>query len=162
MNINAVNEVLTQQTIDNIAFDVEDIKNNLPFLVNLSAKQRREGFNLSSKRFNFVSMVLVSLKVEPLILPSWVDANAFENDFTLYKQLFGIENQLQAILTNITETRMQVGAEAMKSANDIYNHVHKAKDRIPGVNAIYDELKKAFPGRGKNKIQKKDNNVLNQ
>ena len=153
MNINAVNEVLPQPVVDNIHFELDDVRANLPFLVNLSFGQRKKAFKMSHKRYNFVSVAIDAAKIEPQAVPSWIDVAAMQNDFELSNQLFVIENKLESLLLDIKDTRMQIGAEALKSASDIYVHVNKAKDRIAGLEGIYDNLKKAFPGRGKGKVK---------
>jgi hypothetical protein len=147
--------VLPQQSVDNIAFDIQDIRDNMPFLISLSNKDRQFNFKLSSKRTAFVATVIDAAKVEPLTVPSWVDVNAMKNDFELYQQLFGIENLLESLLLDVKDTKTRVGIEALKSATDIYAHVQAGKKRVPELSAIYETLKKVYPGRGKAKEKPK-------
>lgn len=149
MIINAINEILPQQSIDNINFNLDDTRDNLPFLVNLTNKQRKRAFKMSHKRYHFVATAIDAIKAEPLSAPSWVNPTSLQNDYILYNQLFAIENKIEALLLDIKDTRTQIASEALKTATDIYAHVQNAKDRIPGMEAIFDALKTSYPGRGK-------------
>jgi hypothetical protein len=151
MITNAVNTTLSEDALNEIKNKLRDTQLMMPFLVVLSRKEKRGGFKMNQKRFDFVVQTINAAHIEPLIVPSWVKIEELENDITLYNQLLGVENILQSMLNDVKGTRMQLGTESLKSASDIYNQTQKSKDRIPGVSAIYDRLKAAFPGRGENK-----------
>ena len=160
MTINAVDQIISDTDLIAIKKKINDARTLMPFLLSLSNKQRSAKYKLSSKRHDFVALTATACKVEPTIVPLWVNAQRLNNDLTLNNQLYGIETMLQSLLNDVKDTRMQAGSEALKAASDVYVNVLNAKDRLPGFHAIYDQLKDSFPGRGKNKAKKKDGNNI--
>ena len=128
-----------------------EVQKKLPFLIQLTKAQQKRAFKMNHKRFSFVSITIESSKTEPLIVPTFVDAEKMETNFVLSTQLFEIEAMLQGLLSEINDTRILVGSEALKSATDIYSYTQQAKNKVAGLVAIYEKLKAAFPGRGKAK-----------
>jgi len=149
MTPNIINQILPDATLNDIKSKLLGAKDLMPFLLAMTTKQRLTTVKMSRKRFQFVSYTIDSCKVEPLIVPTWVNPHGIENDFTLSNQLLGVESILEDMLIEVRDTRMQLGAEALKASSDVYDHVRKAKDRIPGIAAIYETLKASYPGRGK-------------
>ena len=154
MKINAIDTTLSETDLEALKTKINDIKLLMPFLISLTVPERRSRFKMSNKRFDFVSQVINTCAAEPAVIPNWIDVKQLERDYTLSNQLLGIENLLQGILSDVKDTRMQLGSEALQPAVDVYMQVQQAKDRIPGVLALYNILKASYPGRGKNK--KKD------
>src|SRR5436190_6197709 len=118
MNINAIDTTLSAANLAEIKTKINEAKDLMPFLVALSAKQRKGGFKMSSSRFDFVSKVVTASQLYPAIVPSWVNFESLKNDYLLSNQLFGIESMLESLLTEVRDTRMQLGAEALKSSAD--------------------------------------------
>lgn len=154
MNINAIDTRMSEAEISAVKTKITDAKLLMPFLVALSAKERQASFKLSTKRFDFVSKVITVCQNEPAIIPTWVNLDELKKDYALSNQLLGIENMLESLLIEVRDTRMQMGVEALKSAADVYGLVQKSKDRMPGVEAIYDTLRASYPGKGKTKKKK--------
>jgi hypothetical protein len=151
MNINAINTTLSDTTLSEIKAKINDAQNLMPFLVALSDKERQFAFKMSHKRFDFVSQIISVCQNEPVIIPNWVNFEDLKNDYVLSNQLLGVENMLESLLIEVRDTRMQLGCEALKSSLDVYDLAKKSKDRIPGIQAIFEALRAAYPGRGKSK-----------
>src|SRR4030095_5759580 len=98
MKTNAINTVLSEGTFSDIKSRITETKQQMPFLVALTAKERKYNFKLGTKRLDFTSKVVTTSQNEPVIIPSWIDIEDLKNDYFLSNQLFAIENMLESLL----------------------------------------------------------------
>ena len=58
---------------------------------------------------------------------------------------------MQQLASEIEDTQMGVGSEALTSANAVYDLVKNAAKRSPGLKPIAEQLGAQFAGRGNHK-----------
>jgi hypothetical protein len=119
-----------------IAVALATINEKLPFLVLLSAEERKSLFKMGDKSVAFVEEALMAAKNYPEAIPATLDVSAFEKDMTLAKQLGEIEMLLTTLLTKVSDTRIAAGSEAISSAAQVYQQLKASGRTEPGLKSV--------------------------
>ena len=148
---------LSNQVMEQIKSDLENIKNALPFLVNLNAKDRHSLLKMGPASVSFVEEALNISKNHSGILPSNFNIPEFEKDVRLTAALSDLSSVMIPLAEGLSDTLMSVGSEAMAQANIVY-----AQLKISSKNdSNMDELKNRLGARYKKTSNRKakDNKV---
>ncbi|WP_025143742.1 hypothetical protein [Pedobacter jeongneungensis] len=122
-------------------------------VINLTAEERKSMLKMGDKTLAFVNKTLEYAAQNPNLVPSYVDLAEARKDNELTADIYGIFQQLNTLLRAMEDTGMVAGGEAYEAALVIYHSIKGAsRSNIPGIQAIYDDLKQRFPGRGKQNI----------
>jgi hypothetical protein len=133
------------------------INQKLPFLVTLTAAERRTVFKAGPDSLSFVENAQVAAKNNPDILPASFDNAGFQKDVDLFAALTELNSLAASIASQIDDTRMAVGSEAMQEAGQIYKYVQAAAKTTPGLKTVADQLGERFKRAGKKTKSPKPN-----
>jgi len=127
---------------------VDDIRELLsPYILALTATERREMPKMGPKTIHFVEKSYDFAMQNPNFLPSFLNMDIFSNDFGNAHGLWTLVNSIRQLEHNVADTEMAAGSEAYQAALVFYNSVKTASaQNIPGAKAVYEELKRRFPG----------------
>ncbi len=146
---NQISATLQQQEVDNLRNQVQSIRAMLPFLVNLTAEERRTYPKMGDKTLAFVTKALEYARDNYHLVPPYLNVSEFEKDMTLVQQLHSILRPLRSLLESLDDTAMLAGSESYSAALTFYQSVKLAKSmNVPGIDSIYEDLQARFPGRG--------------
>jgi hypothetical protein len=121
-----------------------------PYMLSLTAAERREMLKMGEKTLSFVEKAFDFARQNPQFVPSYLDMDAFGADFADAHSLWTIINSVRQTQEALDDTQMVAGSEAYQAALKFYNAVKLlAAQGVPGAKAIYEELKKRFPGRSR-------------
>ncbi|SES25495.1 hypothetical protein [Pedobacter rhizosphaerae] len=135
-----------------ISTAINNLKNSLaPLLkVNLTAQERMSTLKMGDKTLAFVQKTLEYGLQNPKLVPAFVDINEAHKDYKLAFDTYQIFQHLSTLLRGVEDTGMVAGGEAYEASLIIYHSLKGAsRSNIPGTQAMYDDLKQRFPGRGK-------------
>jgi hypothetical protein len=153
MNPNELSATLSTADVQDIQNAIALINKKMPFLVHLTADQRRRRFKMGDKSLAFVNNSITAAQTNPDILPSSFDLEELRRDYQLAASLTEIQLQLSQLSEKVDDTLLSVGSDAMSSSLTVYDYVKTAAKRVPGLKAIAEQLGvrfKAIKGRGKN------------
>jgi hypothetical protein len=123
----------------------------LPYATPLTPAERRNIAKMGEKTLSFVEKSHEFALQNPNLVPPFLDMNAFDVDFADAHNLWTVLLASQQVHENLDDTTMVAGSEAYQTALIFYNSVKMAaRQDVPGAKAVYEELKKRFPG-GKRK-----------
>ena len=121
-----------------------------PYMMTLTPDQRKSMLKMGDKTLSFVDKSWEFSQNNPSLCPPYFNADDFRIDLDDALNLRGLRNKLQQACNGVDDTMMVSGGEAYNSALVFYASVKAAAQKnIPGAKAVYDELKKRFPGRSK-------------
>jgi hypothetical protein len=141
---------LTSETITQIEAGIAGIKNLMPWLVGLSTTDRQKLSVVGSKTTQFVQRAADSIRQNPELAPSFLDAEHLISRYKLYNDLLAILEPVQLLDRMISDTMMLAGSDAYSDALDYYNTVKRgAKSNVPGAQAVADNLKTRFRKSGR-------------
>jgi len=123
----------------------------LPFLVNLTADERKVIFKTGPDRLSFVKNAATAAEANPGILPASFGVAAFQKDVDLFDALTELSTLADSVASQIDDTRLAVGGEAMQEAIQVYNYVKEAAKTTPGLKPLADQLGEQFQKASKPK-----------
>ena len=129
---------------------IQQLEACMPFLINLPPQERRTLPKSADKTVSFVDKSLDHSQHNPQFVPMVLQVYEFSKDTTLSEQMLSLARPLRALVEKMEDTAMLASSEAYVAALFFYQAVKAAaKLGIPGAQAIYDDLKKRFPGKAR-------------
>jgi hypothetical protein len=116
----------------------------LPFLVNLTADERKSILKTGPDSLSFVNNALTAAQNNPTIFPASFSTPAFLNDVDLFSALTELSTLAESVTSRIDDTRLAVGGEAMQQSIQVYNYVKTAAKTTPGLKPVADQLGERF------------------
>ena len=119
-----------------------------PYLIALSAEQRKQLPKMSDKTLPFVEKCLAYAQSNPQFAPVYMNIEEMKIDVEAVEILTRLSRPIRHICENIGDTTVLAGSEAYIAALAYYNSVKQAaKMNVPAAKVIYDDLSKRFPGK---------------
>jgi hypothetical protein len=123
----------------------------MPFLINMTPSERKATFKTGPDRVSFVQNASAAARNNPTIFPPSFDAQEFQNDVELLAALTELATLAASVASQIDDTRLAVGGEAMRQATQVYNYVREAAKTTPGLKPVAEQLGEHFQRAGKAK-----------
>jgi len=123
----------------------------LPFLVSLTADERKSLVKTGQDSVSFVNNALTAAQANPTIFPASFNTTEFKSDVDLFDVLTELSTLADSVASQIDDTRLAVGSEAMQEASQVYNYVKAAAKMTPGLKPIADQLSERFQRASKQK-----------
>lgn len=152
-----INATLSETDAQAIKDAFATVKQKLPFLVNLTPEERRAIFKTGPDSLSFVQNALSAAQNNPAIFPASFNTADFQKDVDLFAALTELSTMSDGTTSQIDDTRLAVGGEAMQQAIQVYNYVREAAKNTPGLKPIADQLSERFQRAGKPKETPKPN-----
>lgn len=143
---NRVNTVATAAQVTAVKTAFQTILTNLPFLVGLTADERKslKAVDVSNKAFT--EDAINAAANNPTLVPSYLSVANMQSDLTLFNQLDEISGLANQLCERIEDTKMLAGSEAYSVALALYKTFGSAADAgVQGADSIVEQLKKRFP-----------------
>ena len=138
--------------LDADLLDIDQAKLKLPFLVNLTVKERKKAARQGARIKAFNSKTLVYTQHHPQYIPNYVNINGTYADQELYDKLKTIKERIDILSDGLQSTLLALQNEVYASTRAVYRSVESAtQQNVPGSSEIYNDLKQHFPRTGKRK-----------
>jgi hypothetical protein len=144
MSYQNINAALSDAELQAIKQAIATIQQNLPFLITLSADERKRLYKMGDKRLAFVQNSLNAAQSNRNILPASFDLDGFANDYRLTSSLSELLMLLRQLTEQVDDTLMAVSSESMSSSLTVYDYVKTAAKKTPGLKAIAEQLGTLF------------------
>ena len=120
-----------------------------PYLQALTPEQRETMLKMADKTVAFVNKIRDYAANNPGFVPDFVDMAEFKADSDALTGLSPVHMLLAGLALDTDSTMMLAGSDAYAAALVIYNNIKfLAKNKRPGAQAAYDDLRQRFPGGG--------------
>ena len=139
-----ITATLSDADIQEIKAALQTIQNKLPFLVNLTADERRSLVKMGDKSLAFVNNSLNAAQANRDIFPASFDVEEFMRDYHLAVALTELLAGLRKLEEKVDDTLLAVGSEAMNSSLTVYNYVKTAAKNTPGLKSLAEQLGERF------------------
>jgi len=123
---------------------VATIQSKLPFLITLTAAERKSTYKTGPNSLSFVENAQQAAVDNPGILPGTFNTPEFTSDVNLFATMTAINTMVAQVASSIDDTRLAVGGEAMTEATQVYNYVKTAAATTPGLKPLADQLGQRF------------------
>ena len=150
---NRVSHVIPQTVIDQVAEKLKECTIALePYLTGLTEEERQQLFKMGNKTVATVQKVQSYIETNPEFIPSYMNKDEFAKDVKVVTQLTPLQNVAYQLASDLDDTRMLAGSEAVAEALIYYGSVREAAKRgITQSKPIYEELSERFTQRNKPK-----------
>jgi hypothetical protein len=124
----------------------------LPFNTPLTAADRQSILKMGPKTFQFVELAHTLAEQNPQLTSKSFDMAGFTTDWKDAHGLMGLLNKARQLAETIEDIIMTAGGDAAHSALEFYADVKtEASRNVPEARAIYEQLKAAYPKKGRRK-----------
>ncbi|MBK7873674.1 MAG: hypothetical protein IPJ74_24950 [Saprospiraceae bacterium] len=145
---NRISATLTPEQVEAIRSLAQQMEAYMPFLISLSPEERQSLPKSADKTVSFLGKSLDYSQHNPQFLPAFMDVYEFDKDVNISEILLSLARPLRALVEKMEDTAMLASSEAYIAALFFYRAVKAAaKLKVPGAQAIYDDLKVRFPGK---------------
>lgn len=148
MPVPVLNTQISPAQLSAINTAITDLINTLKdvAVVNLTKEERRTLSTIDNARMPGVTSVFERHAIaNPALRPGYTSFADAENDYKLSMQLRAIVLRLKAVLEIAEDMGMLAEHEAYLYFLDFYANVQQASRRnVPGVDTVYDDLKRYF------------------
>lgn len=152
---NRLDITVTPAQIAAFKASMQDMENNLPFLIGLTIDERTTlpAINVDNKVFT--EDAINAGVNNAAMLPGYISVSSMQNDFTFFNQLEEFVGMVKQFLEKLEDTKLLAGSEAYSSALMLYKLFGAAADAgIPGADAIVAQLRERFTSKGNSPIEK--------
>nr|VFJ63990.1 MAG: hypothetical protein BECKFM1743C_GA0114222_103581 [Candidatus Kentron sp. FM]VFJ66321.1 MAG: hypothetical protein BECKFM1743A_GA0114220_104087 [Candidatus Kentron sp. FM]VFK09752.1 MAG: hypothetical protein BECKFM1743B_GA0114221_101148 [Candidatus Kentron sp. FM] len=138
---------LTPDEVQAIKATFQDVLTRMPFLVNLTAKERKSMLKTGPDSVSFVQNALSAAQDHPDILPSSFKVDHFQRDMELFTVLTELTTFAESVMSQIDDTRLALGSEAMRQSTQIYEYVKViARKEYTGLRGHFVRIQGAITG----------------
>lgn len=141
---NLVSASLTPEARDQILRLVGEVRAKLGFLLSLGTDEKAGLFKAGKEYLPFVEGCHRVAAGHPEILPGVFDRAEFEKDYALGRDLAVIADSLAQLNTAVAQTLTAVHSDGLSEALEVYAAVKANRDRVPGLDAVADDLSRFF------------------
>jgi hypothetical protein len=148
MKANKHNQAIPPEILSQAQAKIAEVATLLkPYLLALTPTERHELPKMGPKTLNFVEKSHEYAHENPTLIPPYLEIGEFDTDFADAHGLWTLYNHVRQLEDGISDTQMTAGSEAYQAALIFYNSAKiAASQNISGAKAVYEELKRRFPG----------------
>ena len=147
--------VFTETDLQLALQQINNCRTQLPFLVNLTPKERTGYLRLGPNAAAFFSKAINHCQNNPHLMPPFIALAGWQNDHEVYKRLEVLLAQVRVLEQAIADTVIALRQENTAAAMTFYKTVKMAATQnVPGTDAIIDDLQPMMPGRKANRKSK--------
>jgi len=139
MSNSPISAQLSQADRDAVMAAIATIKAKLPFLIDLSAEDRKALPKMGDKSRAFVSKAMEVATQNPDFLPRSFDLAELQKDVQLFEALYPVLMSLTQLHDLVDDTCLAVGSEAYAAALQVYTYA-KASGQGTGLETAVEEL----------------------
>lgn len=147
---NQISIEIPETVITDVMQKLQECKAALaPYLQGLTAEERQSLFKMGNKTVATVQKTKSYVATNPEFVPAYMNKEEFLKDEAVVSQLSPIANLATQLATDVEDTVMLSGSEALQMAMLYYGQVKEAQSRgIPTAKPIYEDLKERFTRGG--------------
>lgn len=154
MQRNLVSAQLATQALTAIHQALQTVEENLSFLIDLAAEDRRDLSALGDRTYTFTQKALHIAVNHSDILPRNFDVEEFRRDLQLYDDLKQLLRRISPLVDKMEDTALLAGHDAYHQALAVYGYV-KAAGKGLGLDELVADMKSKF-AKGKRANPKTD------
>ena len=147
MSTNRVSAVLNDADKTAVLEALAQVKEKMPFLINLTGQERKRSRTMGAKSVEYVNLSLQSSKTFGSLIPPSVDISEFSKDVILVNQLLEVRMEVDALLEGIDDTMLAAGSDAMRYADLVYSYLKTGSKTNAGVKSVTADISKRYMRR---------------
>ena len=146
---NQISVEIPDAVITSVLKKLNECKEELaPYMQGLTADERHDLFKMGDKTIATVQKTQSYVVTNPEFVPNYMDIQEFNRDYSVVNQLKPVEDLINQLAVDVSDTRMLAGSEALQQSLFYYGQVREADSKgVPSSRAIYEDLQPRFARR---------------
>ncbi|MFW5916276.1 MAG: hypothetical protein ACOCTM_02255 [Bacteroidota bacterium] len=125
--------------------NLKGIKDEMPFLIDMTPEERRSRSVMNSARKPFVEKTIAYGEKDPRIVPNYVDIEEMKKSMKLYEQLVELGAEFKRVGEGLSDTAAAIGENLWTGGLSIYDSSKTAsRNGVPGIDSVLNDLKAFF------------------
>lgn len=149
MPVNRIDATVAPEQHQAVLAALETIAANLPFLIDLTAEERREMPKFGDKTRAFVAKAATIAEQNPDILPRSFDFAEMKADVDLIEALYPVLTAVTKLAGRLEDTYFAAGSEAYAGALLVYQYAKAAHLATGALEDALDDLGRRFARRNR-------------
>lgn len=145
---NRISASISTEQVATLQSKISEVKDALPFLIDLSPEERHALPKMGDKSRAFVSRCVQIAQQDDSFLPKKFIVAEFAEDYALSEALEPIRQELAKLLELVEDTQLLAGSEAYLAALEVY-HSAQRTGQGSGLDDIIDQVSQRFTRRRK-------------
>ena len=146
---NRISAGISPADIQDILAAIDTIANKMPFLIGLTAEERKTLPKINRQNKLFVDDALQACSNNAGLLPNYISVAEMQKDYDLYRSLEQVLQPLAQLYEKVRDTQTLAGSESFSSALMVYRMFQMAAGvGMPGMDTIVAQLAERFAGQG--------------
>ncbi|MEH2276982.1 MAG: hypothetical protein V7K40_19895 [Nostoc sp.] len=145
---------LSPEDIQEIKAALQIIEQKMPFLIVLTAQERRKLFKMGDKSLAFVTNSVNAAQSNPEIFPASFDIEEFIRDYQLATIFSELLISIRQLTEQVDDTLLAVGSKAMLGSLTVYDYVKTAAKKTPGLKTVAELSSDRFKAISKGRAAK--------
>ncbi len=143
---NQISVEIPQNVLDEASQKLQECKGLLaPYLDALTADERKSLFKMGDKTAATVQKIKSYLATNPEFTPAYMDQAEFLKDEAVVTGLGPLSNLAEQLASDLSDTMMLAGSEALMSSMLYYGSVKEAASKgVTTAKPVYEDLKQRF------------------
>ncbi len=143
---NQISIEIPSDVIAEVTTKIQECRNVLaPYLQALTAEDRSGLFKMGNKSLPTVQKIKSYIETNPEFVPGYMQKDEFLKDEAVVAQLTPIANLTEQLFSDLDDTRLLAGSEALQAALLYYGQVKEAnKKGVVSAKPIYEDLRQRF------------------
>ena len=137
---NLISATLAATDLATILANLEANDALLPFLLSLSNEDRKKLFKAGAKRAGAIALAQVAITQFPQIFPGTMPPTELNKDIVLRSAVMTLQAEYTARAAAMGDTLLALNADCMQHVREVYKYVKAAKDSVPGIRPIYEQM----------------------
>jgi len=155
---NQISVEIPQSVIAEVHQKLQECKALLaPYLQALTSAEKESIFKMGDKTVATVQKVKSYMETNPEFIPNYMNKTEFLKDEALVTALDPLGNLATQLASDIKDTVILAGSEALTAAMFYYGTAKEAYDKgVPTAKPVYEDLSQRFIRRSYKKLPKKE------
>lgn len=146
MGPNRISASVTEESVQRVQQALEEIRRELPFLLQLMGADRPSLINVGENLAPFLEQAYRDAEANPDLVPPSLDMEELERDIALFNQLKRILGPVNELVELLNDTHLAAGSDAFETAIVFYKNVRMAaKLGDEDAQRMLDSLKENLP-----------------
>ena len=141
---NLVSGSISDETVTAVKTKLGEIATALPFLIVLSATERKKTRVMGQKSVEYVNLALNGAESFSEYLLSSFDKAELAKDIAVINKLWKIRVDVASLLEKIDDTIYGASSDAMRAADEVYDYLKSASEKNAAVKALVAEMRKRY------------------
>lgn len=144
MATNNISATFLPEDVKSVLTDIENIESKMPFLVNVTSKDKKARQQMGANSFGYVQYGLATAKNNDGILARSFSVEEYQKDSDTSVGVLQVYNRLTPLYQKLKDTLSLLGQDLMDQTNEVYSAVKREAKTNGALKSVAEEMGKRY------------------